>query len=351
LRFCIKDTGIGIPKEKLNIVFQRFTQADDSINRRYGGSGLGLTLTQKLVRLMDGSIQVSSEERKGSYFEIELPMKIPSEDEVQAFLDSQEIAYVKAQLEHIHVLVAEDNVINQRLITAVLRSLRCRITVAKNGKEALTLYKKHSFDLILMDIEMPIMDGFEAVTTIRQLEKNTDMHTVIIALTAHALPGDYERCVEKGMDGYLTKPFQANDLLREIYRFFGDMNKKREKEEAGDEYMWKIVDEKKIIDTFGEDAEAILEVVDTFLSAGPEYVQAIADEIEYGDAVKIYRAVHRLKSTLGFITNENTYNIVLNLELQAKEGDLTDIPFLFEQLNDKLILLYKELDELKKKYS
>ncbi len=213
LRFAVEDTGIGIPPEKLGTIFESFTQADGSHTRRFGGTGLGLTITRRLVNLMGGRLTVRSAVGQGSLFTCELPMEAGSRP-----VPVEPPAAQPNPLPMLRVLVAEDNLINQKVICAMLRRQGWNITLAANGNEACEYFRRQEFDLILMDVQMPEMDGLEATRLIRQeeLHRCSPVRTPILALTAHASGSQHEQCLAEGMDGVLTKPISLQVLLRKV---------------------------------------------------------------------------------------------------------------------------------------
>jgi two-component system, sensor histidine kinase len=214
LQFVVRDTGIGITPEKLESIFNAFTQADGSHTRRFGGTGLGLTITRRLVNLMGGRVWAESGIGQGSRFCFELPMAAGSSPAASP----EEAAPVEAPLPKLHVLVAEDNAVNQKVISAVLRRQGWSITLASNGEEAWGHFRDGCFDLILMDVQMPEMDGLQATRLIREQEMRhaSGERIPILALTAHASLAQHEECLAVGMDGILTKPLSVPSLLREI---------------------------------------------------------------------------------------------------------------------------------------
>jgi CheY-like chemotaxis protein len=213
LRIAVRDSGIGIPQDCIPQLFQDFVQVNSAASRRFAGSGLGLAICQRLVTMMDGSISVESELGRGSIFSflVELPQAVPvaKADQVTEQIPTN-------RLFDAHILLAEDNRVNQKLAINMLTRLGCRVTLAQNGREAVELAEQLHFPIILMDCQMPEMDGFEASRLIRS---GLGDEPVIIALTANSLHGDRERCIEAGMNDYLAKPFQRSDLVRLLDRY------------------------------------------------------------------------------------------------------------------------------------
>ena len=220
LQFRVQDTGIGIPADKQRIIFESFTQADGSTTRKYGGSGLGLAISKQLVRLMDGSIGVESELGQGSTFwftarfapntSAEAPSFVPSQQENAAQIVASE------SLRALSVLLAEDNKVNQKVAVALLKKAGHRVQVVANGRDAVLESSRGAFDVVLMDVQMPEVDGIQATQMIRAREKGSGAHLPIIALTAHVMNGDRERCLEAGMDDYLSKPLSAAALAEKL---------------------------------------------------------------------------------------------------------------------------------------
>ncbi len=221
LLFEIHDTGIGIPPEKCEAVFQEFEQADNSTRRRFGGTGLGLSICYRMVRMMGGRIRVKSQVGRGSVFQFTARFGIPPvvSDDCEPVSPAADSPPARAASggSPLHILVAEDSPMNQRLAVGLLEKKGHQVVVAHNGRQAIDEFQHGHFDLVLMDVQMPEMDGFEATEAIRSLESGS--HTPIIAMTAHALKGDRERCLAVGMDDYLSKPIRSKKLYEMIARY------------------------------------------------------------------------------------------------------------------------------------
>jgi PAS domain S-box-containing protein len=220
LHFTVSDTGIGIAPDKLSYIFEAFAQADGSFTRRHCGAGLGLSICAKLVQLMGGRIWAESQMGGGSAFHFTVQC---GPAPVTAPVPRQPAAHTNGNSPELHarVLVAEDNAVNQRLVKRILEKSGCLAVVVGDGQEAVQAVNSQDFDIVLMDIQMPIMDGYEATTRIRQGEKQTGAHLPIVALTAHTLNSDRERCLAAGMDDFLSKPVQTAVLFQTIHRFIG----------------------------------------------------------------------------------------------------------------------------------
>ena len=215
--FAVRDTGIGIPPGKQRTIFEAFSQADGSMSRRFGGTGLGLTISARLVSLMGGSIWVESCPGSGSCFHFTARLK--ALDHPAAAVDPAPAPPPPAQKARgLRILLAEDNPINRRVVVRILEKQEHVVSVAANGIEALDAVARQDFDVILMDVQMPAMDGLEATAAIRRQELAGGRHTPIVAMTAHAIKGDREMCLDAGMDSYIAKPIRAEDLLNALDR-------------------------------------------------------------------------------------------------------------------------------------
>lgn len=222
-RFSVSDTGIGISKKKQQIIFEKFTQADAGITRKYGGTGLGLSICMRLVSLMGGSLQVESQPDKGSIFYFDLELPIIAENG-SGLSDSEDDTVEMPAMElDLDILVVEDNRVNQVLIKELLLKNKCNPVVVDGAKEALALLKKQKFDLILMDCQMPEIDGYEATRIIRNSGEPW-ANIIIIAMTANAMSGDRERCLEVGMNDYMAKPILPETLRAKLWECKSKLN-------------------------------------------------------------------------------------------------------------------------------
>ena len=488
IRFRVSDTGIGIPADKLKAVFEPFTQADGSTTRKYGGTGLGLTICQRLVGLMGGQLWAESELGKGSSFcfevllepargSIERLVDIPVEltgvsvlivddnatnrrvlaevvrnwgakptcaasgpealDELRwaatngspyrlvlldgmmpdmdGFMVAEQVgrepgladttilmltsadrpgdagrcrdlgvaAYLVkpvkpaelnraiaaalpndselkpldrtpderhraapdawAAIPPLRILLAEDNAVNQRVVVRLLEKQKHQMTVTNDGAQALAAFDRGTFDLVLMDVQMPEMDGFEATRLIREREAGSGKRTPIVAMTAHAMKGDRERCIAAGMDDYVSKPVQRAELMRVLLWAAGGLPVvKREPMPP----VAASLDRAGAIERLGGDEELFAEVAGLFLVDAPRLLDEIRQAIAAGDTGSVHRAAHGLKGAAGYVGGKPTADAAQDLENAAAAGELLNSPAAFERLANEVILLSAALAEV-----
>ena len=307
--FAVSDTGIGIPLEKQSLIFEAFAQVDGSTTRQYGGTGLGLTICRRLVILMQGDITLTSEPGKGSTFHFSVPLRhaasqLPSRaeaGEAEPALQAASLgpgapapgpapAAPVANAGHgsgngLRILLAEDNPVNQRLALRLLEKLGHRITLVDNGLDAVERAMHGGHDLILMDVQMPGLDGLSATRRIRQWEVDHGGHVPIIAMTARAMQGDRERCLEAGMDDYLSKPIDSERLRQLVGRFHV--------EQAGPVLAWRGA-----LLRLDGDSALLLELAQMFIDDGPQLVHTMVAALDQDDLSGSQRAVHSLQGVL-----------------------------------------------------
>ncbi len=308
--FSIRDTGIGIPSDKTETVFERFIQADSNITRKYGGTGLGLAITKQLIELQGGSISLKSNINAGAEFLFSLPYHKSS--------GNGHLPFDKDLIQHLqfddvkNILIVEDNLMNQKLATVILQNNGFDITIAENGKKAVEILKDIPFDLILMDIQMPIMDGYQATHTIRN---ELHISTPIIAMTAHALAGEKEKCIQAGMNDYLSKPFKENDLLIKIARWGNGHNSSPTHESK------QIIDLSFLMKQTRNNRTFILDMITIFIQQNPKDIATLKVNIEQNDYPLIFRITHTIRNTVGFFgLNQLIGHELLTIEKLAKSG-------------------------------
>ena len=218
IQISVQDTGIGISEEALEKIFQPFSQADTSTTRLFGGTGLGLSICQRLVELMDGKISVESVFGEGSCFKVTIPLSIDNKTAIQKEVETNKSTLWDGK--PLRILLAEDNPTNSRFGISLLKKIGHDAVLAENGRDCLAALAKSKYDLVLMDVQMPIMSGEEALKEIRANELGTTNHLPVIALTAYSLRGDKERFLQVGFDGYVSKPMEVAVLVDEMKRVF-----------------------------------------------------------------------------------------------------------------------------------
>jgi PAS domain S-box-containing protein len=485
LSFEVRDTGMGIPAEKQQVIFEPFEQVEGGDSRRFGGTGLGLAISSQLVALMGGQLRVESPvaSEGGSRFYFTARFGLPQGETVTAdgepvdvhelpvlvvddnatnrlilteilaswrmkptavaggrqalvelrraasigepypvvLLDSQmpemdgfalaeqirtqpelvgatimmlvssdrqgsvercreagisaclmkplkqsellntildllstkerrparapgepsEAAVASVTERRLRILLAEDNTVNQRLAVRILEKRGHSVVVACNGKEALAVLEREPFDLVLMDLEMPEMGGFEATAILRQRERGTDRHIPVLALTAHAMKGDRERCLRGGMDGYVAKPIQARELYLAIAELL-PASPVREIE-AGPT----IIDRGEALEHVGGDPELLHELVEVFLQDCPRMMDETREALQAGDALKLKRAAHSLKGAVGILGGKAAFEAALRLETIARQGDLSQADAAWQALQAALEQLQHALTALR----
>src|SRR5579883_987179 len=340
LHFSVRDTGIGIPKDKQSAIFRAFEQADGSTTRKYGGTGLGLAITQRLVEMMGGRLWVESSPGTGSTFHFTAMFAVPPAEPPFVPASDEETACPAEELTDLDVLLVEDGVINQKLAIRLLEKKGHRVTLACNGKEALDLIEQHNFDVVLMDLQMPEMGGLEATTIIREREKGTDRHVPIIAMTAHALRGDEDRCLQAGMDGYVSKPIQPARLWQVIASVLSKAAPCASVSETAEK---SVLDEDALLERCGGDVEMKRELIQLYLSEYPSHLTSIRDAIAAHDSAELRATAHSLKGSSGNFGAERVVAAAFRLEQLGSTGEFEEAGRVCQELEDALTELHDAL--------
>jgi len=324
LHFSVRDTGIGIPAAKQADIFAAFSQADTSITRRFGGTGLGLAICGKLVGLMGGRLWVESEPGRGSTFHFTAALEAAAPD--QGLADAGTPA--RPEAEHggsaggLRVLLAEDNPVNQKLATRLLEKDGHQVILAGNGAEALELARQGGLDLVLMDMQMPLMDGIEATQRIRAREAVSGGHLPIVAMTANAMQGDRERCLAAGMDGYVAKPVKPAELRQAMAAALGQEAGRPSgaaQAPAPAAAAFRL-DKAGILERFGQDEELFQTLAQMYRGDVEQYCQGLQQALEAEDAPRLSREAHTLKGLLATFSDEEGAQLALEVENAARDG-------------------------------
>jgi signal transduction histidine kinase/CheY-like chemotaxis protein len=327
LELQVKDSGIGIPKKEIKTIFNRYSQVHNLKNKTYGGTGLGLTIVKSLVESQNGKITVESTINKGTIFTIKIPLQICTEckkDNLKFKKDLRDLNSKK-------ILIVEDNSLNQMIISKMLSKNKAIVDVAENGKIALEKISHKHYDLILMDLQMPIMDGIETTLEIRKLNDKLKSQIPIIALTANILNEEKEKCYKIGMNGYLTKPITEEAILNHIHEILSS-----KKTYINLEYL-------KSIDP--DDASFSEKIINEFLKSSPEILKELKKATKEKNYPGIQKLTHKLKGMFGYIGADEFKNIITSIEHNAIETkNIELIRKQFIEIEEGFPNLIKELE-------
>ena len=303
LQIIVKDTGIGIDSSKLKYIFKGFYQEDDSIVRDYGGTGLGLMITKEIVDSMQGTIDVQSEKGKGTCFELILKLK---KSENETLIDKNEVSN---SLKGLRILIVEDNRVNSFYIKSILKSKGVKTTLAENGKKAIEACKSETFDLILMDVQMPIMDGVKATKT---LKEKLMVETPIIAQTANTVQKDIDACFNAGMIDYISKPFTIDELIHKISNNLGIKsninNPPKDRPDVNDSL---IANTLNLVDG---NQEFAIKILGAFVKDLPQNINQLSESLQSKDEKMINSMGHKIKSSFRMLKLNELADISLWIE-------------------------------------
>jgi CheY-like chemotaxis protein/HPt (histidine-containing phosphotransfer) domain-containing protein len=359
LQFEVKDTGIGIPSDRMDRLFKSFSQVDASTTRRFGGTGLGLAISKKLTEMMGGQIGVESTEGRGTTFWFSAVFRrrrisddFSSQIQPPPLVTRHTIEETRRRA--IRILLVEDNEINQKVAIKMLGDLGYSAIPAANGKVALAVLEHTVFDLILMDIQMPEMDGYEATERIRSSSTTPNNRVPIIAMTANAMKGDREACLKVGMNDYIAKPINAKQLLEKLDKWAP------RKKSWPQSYACRQIDhpasevtgsscpmavQTALNRTMG-DRRFLKKTVDIFLTQLPDHLSAIEKALNLEDAEKVSFRAHALKGAAANLSMDPLAGVARQLEFIARDGILSQGTSLVAQLQDEARRLTEYIQSL-----
>ena len=349
LRFEVSDEGIGLTEEQIARLFTVFQQGDSSTTRKYGGTGLGLAISKQLVTLMGGKIGVTSTPGKGSTFWFTACVSV-SADEEQVAQANQTSSDGRGSLKGVRLLVAEDNVFNQQVVSELLRHAGARVSLANNGREALEALRDQSFDAVLMDLQMPEMDGLEAT---RQIRADSDLHdTLILAMTANAGLEDQQRCRAAGMDDFVSKPFQPERLYETLARLIHVRKLNQEAAPAPVAPPPAINGEMALLDlsvlgaTVRNDVEKLHRFAGLFVRSTQDTLEQAKARLAEGNIEQLSELGHRLKSSSRAVGAYLLAEHCERLEKLKRKEDLPKASSLLSEIEEICIKIKVEVDAL-----
>ncbi len=340
VRFEVQDSGIGINSENTERIFESFKQEDNTIARIHGGSGLGLAISKQIVELMGGTLSVESIRNVGSKFFFSIELKMAEAGSLQNMgIERNATQY---SLKGYSILLVEDNKLNQILATTILEKWGARVVLAGNGQQAIEILANDSFNIILRDIQMPVMDGMTASKIIRE---ELQLTTPILALSANVIKGIVEKCAEAGMQGYISKPFDSDDLYRKINSHISRIEIMNEKQLEFDPDII-VADVSRLEKMMGSDPVQLNIMLHKFLEITPAYLAELNSGDLANDLAAIAAASHKIKSSIDLVSKPVMRELILNINHSSREdGDLREVKPLIRQFNSYYKLLENQLRE------
>jgi PAS domain S-box-containing protein len=344
--FEVIDTGIGVSSKNLLHIFDHFKQANNTITQEYGGTGLGLSISEKLVRLMGGDLKVESREGEGSKFSFTLKLKVDKTlpaTPVKSTKQPERILNGKGK----RILIVEDNQMNIKYVSILLQKWGFDYDVAYNGKEAIEAFKKGVYDLVLMDLQMPLMDGLTATKAIRNLKHGKTIP--LILLTASSFISKRETALTEGITDFLSKPFSPNDFFNTLKTYFSFPQVQMEN---SDEFQYcSKLDGPYLIAAYGSAYSHALEMMELFVKTIPEAILILNKEVEEGDTIAIRATVHRINPTFSMVGLSSISEMARNIELHAQQKELLkvkiEVAHLIDAINNNMQYIQSEIERLK----
>ncbi|TGE09761.1 PAS domain S-box protein [Hymenobacter fodinae] len=344
LQFSVLDTGIGIPEHQLQAMFEPFAQASASTAREYGGSGLGLSISRGLIELLGGELTAESHLHKGSTFRFTLPFEVATDEapvlEAEPITDYQSLGRRR-------ILLAEDNAVNQLLVRTMLEGWGLEVDVAGSGPEALAMFRRRTYDVVLMDIQMPGLDGMATTRLLREHPDAARAATPVVALTAHAMRGEAERYLQAGLDAYLSKPFREQDLFRTISSLLNggvpptpEPTSLPEPQPAAEDTA-PLYDLSALRRHSNSDEGFVRRLVNIFIQTTPAVVAKLEAGLHDQNRVQIAAAAHHLKSSVDGLGVQRLHQVLRNLEKANAEVDTPS----FEELATWVTQVRQTTDE------
>ncbi|HRS02714.1 MAG TPA: response regulator, partial [Bacteroidota bacterium] len=326
IRFDIRDTGVGIPSDKIEKLFKSFSQIDDNLTRKYGGTGLGLYISKEIVDMMGGEIYCESTVGEGSVFHFTIPFEISDgmqEEKTAKAKTISEVSSIYSDLS-LNLLIIEDSYINQEVIKEALNSTNCRYKVAENGKIGVYYYSNEKFDAVLLDIQMPEMDGFETIKALLEIEaKNSLEHTPIIALTAHDDDETIEAIKEAGFDYIITKPIDWENFFEVLIKYSPNITNN-------------TIDVTKLLVSINHNKALLNKLIKYFIENSPVQINNLEKAILENDLEQVDRISHKLKSEVGNFGAEKAINILSEINRLSRNNTNRNLGKLFRIFREEI---------------
>lgn len=346
VEFVISDTGVGISKSKLTDIFSAFTQEKSDTARIFGGTGLGLTIVKKLVELQQGSIEVESTPGIGSVFTITIDYNIGKIIHTEKLTDDYGNRFNLDGLKNLNILLAEDNPVNQMVTKDLLNEKGAHVTIANNGKEAISILAVEKFDLVLMDMQMPVMDGYEAMAYIRSEGNSENRGIPILALTAHAIEGEMEKCINAGASDYLSKPFNPKNLFQKVIVLTGRTyaSIKDKLKQLKNPTVEKVTDLTALKEFTNDKATLMISTLDMLIEDLPKDVELMVTALNDKDWDNLRSVAHRIKPNFLLVAKGDVRDQILQIEqFAAKKVNLDQLPEIVKKVRDHIPALIKGL--------